>query len=474
MGDISAIIDIRVIQGGMGFAVSGPGLASAVSREGQLGVVSETGPDISFVRGLQNGDPTYELRDAVDHFPNQDIAQRILKRFFIEGGKAPDEKYSLNQFPTFKRTSDTEFKLRHEIIEDTLVLGAFAEAYLAKKGHTNPVGANFLNKIEWAQLPTLYGAMLAGIDVVLIGAGFPKDIPEILTAFSSGNIGKMAIPINGEPHSITFDPGRIVKTTLKKPIFLGVVGNHLGVKGLPNADGYIFEGPLAGGHNPPARSKTVNGKGEPLYGPKDDMNFELLASLLKQHGGHQPYWLAGNYATRLAEALSYGARGVQVGTPFAFCQESRITPELKQRALTEILLGARTYTSARASPTGYPFKELLISGTMAFQEEYEARKRLCNLGNLVTITKDADGNIITRCPAEPVDAYIRKGGNLEETVGRKCLCNGLTATIGLGMPGELPIMTSGADFTAVEEIVARHGKIYYAKDVINYVFDKSH
>jgi len=473
MLDMGNMLDKKIIQGGMGVGVSGHKLARKVSCYGQLGVVSATGPDILLVRGLQHGDITGELRDALEHFPNQDISRRILDKFFIEGGKETHERYILNQFPAFEKTSDTEFILTNKDLEDSLIAGAFVEVYLAKKGHTNPVGANFLNKIGLAQLPTLYGTMLAGIDVVLIGAGFPTDIPEIIDAFVSGNAGKMFIPISDKKYSIVFDPKRFFKTELSRPVFLGIVGNHLGVRGLPHADGYVFEGPIAGGHNPPARSKALNGIGEPLYGPKDDMNFELLAAQLKRNGGHQPYWLAGNYATRLAEALSYGASGVQVGTPFAFCKDSMITPELKRQALIEILNGAKAYTSARASPTGFPFKELLVTETLAFTKIYEERVRVCDLGHLVEIYEDPAGKLMTRCPAGPVKTYVQKGGNLEYTVGRKCLCNGLTSTIGLGMPGEKPLITSGADFTAVKDLVAKHGMEYSVENVIDYILEKS-
>ena len=465
----------KIVQGGMGVGVSRWRLAQRVSRYGQLGVISATAPDNLLIRGLQNGDPDGELREALEQFPNQDIARRIFERFFIKGGKAPGERYILNQFPAFERTGDSEFMLRNKELEDTLVAGAFVEVYLAKRGHTNPIGANFLNKIGWAQLPTLYGTMLAGVDVVLIGAGFPRDIPEILSSFVLRDVGKMSIPVSGKKYNILFDPKRFATNRLSRPIFLGIVGNHIGMRGISNADGFVVEGTIAGGHNPPARSKLLNDIGEPLYGLKDEIDFEFVATQLKQNGGHQCYWLAGNYATRLAEALSRGASGVQVGTPFAFCTESGITPELKQRALTAILAGAKAYTNARASPTGFPFKELLVPGTIAFPEVYAERERRCDIGFLAELYEDDKGNIVTRCPAEPEDTYRRKGGRLEDTVGRKCLCNGLSATIGLGMPGmpgEQPLMTSGADFTAVKDLVKKHGFEYSAEQVIDYILNK--
>ena len=229
MGNLDTIRNIKIIQGGMGVGVSRHYLAQAVSCSGQLGVISATAPDILLIRGLQNGDSTGELRDALKEFPNQTIAERIVERFFIKGGKDSGENYRLNGFPTFEKISDTEFRLKNTDLEDTLVAGAFVEVHRAKKGHTNPIGANFLNKIEFAQLPTLYGAMLAGIDVTLIGAGFPREIPEILTSFISGNVGKMSVSVSGIPAGdrryILFDPKRFNGTGLKRPVFLGIVGN---------------------------------------------------------------------------------------------------------------------------------------------------------------------------------------------------------------------------------------------------------
>ena len=158
---------------------------------------------------------------------------------------------------------------------------------------------------------------------------------------------------------------------------------------------------------------------------------------------------------------------MQVGTPFGYCRESGIAPELKQRALDAILAGATVYTDPRASPTGFPFKVLQVPGTLADQEVYEARRRKCDLGYLVEIYESPEGEIATRCPSEPRSVYVQRGGNPEDLEGRKCICNALTATIGLGMPGEKPILTSGADLTAVTELVAKHGTDYSATQVID-------
>ena len=82
----------------------------------------------------------------------------------------------------------------------------------------------------------------------------------------------------------------------------------------------------------------------------------------------------------------------------------------------------------------------------------------------------ADGSIGYRCPAEPVATYVAKGGLAADTVGRRCLCNGLPAAIGLGQVTadglEPALVTSGTDLSWVEPLVARAGRDYGAEDVL--------
>ena len=88
---------------------------------------------------------------------------------------------------------------------------------------------------------------------------------------------------------------------------------------------------------------------------------------------------------------------------------------------------------------------------------YEARARLCDLSYLRQPYERGDGTVGYRCAAEPVHMYVRKGGAVEDTVGRKCLCNGLTATIGLGQHrkdgyDEDPLVTLGEDLGVPREL----------------------
>jgi len=166
-----------VLQGGMGVAVSGWRLAREVSRLGQLGVVSGTGIDTVLVRRLQDGDPGGHMRRAMSRFPVADVAEAILDRYFIPGGRPPGTPY--RRLPLLTVAGD-------RLQRGALALGAFVEVALAKEGHGRPVGINLLAKIELATLPTLYGAMLAGVDVVLMGAGIPLEIPGALDRLARG------------------------------------------------------------------------------------------------------------------------------------------------------------------------------------------------------------------------------------------------------------------------------------------------
>ena len=82
-----------IIQGGMGVGVSNWTLARAVSRQGQLGVVSGTLLPVVLARRLQQGDPEGHVRRALARFPVAAVAQRILADWFIPDGKAGEKPY---------------------------------------------------------------------------------------------------------------------------------------------------------------------------------------------------------------------------------------------------------------------------------------------------------------------------------------------------------------------------------------------
>lgn len=147
-----------------------------------------------------------------------------------------------------------------------------------------------------------------------------------------------------------------------------------------------------------------------------------------------------------------------------------------RRALVQKALDgkAEVFTDPLASPTGFPFKVAKLEGTLSDPELYAKRQRRCDLGFLREVYRKEDGAIGYRCPAEPVDSYVAKGGKIEDTVNRKCLCNGLVADVGhpqrLGDGTlELPVVTLGDDFVHAGQF-CRDGKPdYTAADVIRVI-----
>ena len=465
----------KIIQGGMGAGVSSWTLAQAVSRAGQLGVVSGTALDVILARRLQVGDPGGHMRRALERFPIPGVAQRILDRYFVPGGKPADKPFKAKPLPSEKPSKQ---------LEELLVASNFVEVYLAKDGHDGPVGINYLEKIQSPTLPSIYGAMLAGVTYILMGAGIPRAIPGILDRLARREAVEMRIDVHGadrgEEFVASFDPNAFCNgeaPELERPEFIAIVSSStlatmLARKASGRVDGFIVEGPTAGGHNAPPRGKmTLSVEGEPIYHERDHADLEAIGAL------GLPFWLAGSFAEpeRLVEALRLGAAGVQVGTAFAYCEESGLTSELKDRVLAMSREGAvRIFTDPVASPTGFPFKVLLLDDSQSNAEVYARRARICDLGYLRHAYKKSDGAIGWRCPSEPIEDYLRKGGDEADTVGRKCVCNGLMANIGLGQSlrdgdVERALVTSGDDAVNVARFLKSGQSTYSAADVIAYL-----
>jgi nitronate monooxygenase len=165
---------------------------------------------------------------------------------------------------------------------------------------------------------------------------------------------------------------------------------------------------------------------------------------------------------------------VQIGTPFAFCEESGVNAALKRDVCALARTGqARIHTDPFASPTGFPFKVLQHPKTLSDPTLAAERTRICDLGYLREVYIKADGTPGYRCAGEPIEDYVRKGGNGANTIGRKCLCNGLLATVGLGQRhadhAELPLITAGHDVTNLARFMTDGHDLYRASDVIGAV-----
>ncbi|HEY5028757.1 MAG TPA: nitronate monooxygenase [Candidatus Angelobacter sp.] len=462
----------KIIQGGMGAGVSDWRLANAVSRLGQLGVASGTALEQIMARRLQDGDCGGHIRRALDEFPFPAMAERIWHSYYIPGGKQERESYKL--LPMHSLDSPVELR-------ELCIAANFVEVFLAREGHDNPVGINFLEKIQMPHLPSIYGAMLAGVEYVLMGAGIPLKIPGVLDQLARHEAASYELYVTGaqpgDDTTMTFAPRAFMECDLpplKLPKFLAIIASNtlaatMVKKANGKVDGFVIEGPTAGGHNAPPRGKVqLNAAGEPIYGERDHVDLDKVREL------GLPFWLAGEYGSpeKVQEALAAGAIGVQVGTAFAFCDESGLRGDYKQELISKALAGtARVFTDPLASPTGFPFKVAQLEGTLSDDNVYSARPRICDLGFLREAYRTAEGKVGFRCPGEPTTLYVSKGGKLENTVGRKCLCNALVANIGQpqrrkGKHVEPAMITSGDDLKNIPQFLAAGQTSYGAADVI--------
>ena len=156
-----------------------------------------------------------------------------------------------------------------------------------------------------------------------------------------------------------------------------------------------------------------------------------------------------------------------------------MAPHLREAVISRILSqqvveGSAVFTDPNASPTGFPFKVVQLPGTQSERSVYEDRPRKCDLGYLRQVAVREDGAIVYLCASEPVEDYVRKGGKVEDTVDRKCLCNALLANVGLGQAQEdgyqeSPLLTAGDDLVQVGQFLRSGQTSYQARDVLSHL-----
>ena len=468
----------------MGIRISNWKLARSVAEVGQLGIVSGTVMDTMLVRELQDGDKAGDVRRALAAFPDQGMVDRIMDKYFIEGGK--DENKPYKNLPMWTTTPP------QGLLEAT-ILANFIEVWLAKHDDEGNlldgiVGINLLTKVELPNIPSLYGAMLGGVDYVIMGAGIPMQIPGILDSLSEAEDCSLDITTAGVPKdqpnpALHFSPKGFweaagkpeLAKNIDRPAFLPIVSSVVLAKSMlkratgkgptKGIQGFIIELNTAGGHNAPPRgfrydpvakshALELNERGEPVYGPKD---YPDLKQFAKATNG-MPFWLAGSYAKpeRFQEVIEMGGTGVQVGSIFSLCQESGLKDDIKADILRQINDGdLQIFTDPVASPTGFPFKVLELGDSLSEEKKYEERPRVCNLGYLRTAYMKDDGKVGYRCPSEPIKDWLKKGGEMEATEGRKCLCNALAANA--GFPQVSPHKKDGETERYIEEILITCG-----------------
>lgn len=272
------------------------------------------------------------------------------------------------------------------------VAANFAEVFLAREGHDGLVGINFLEKIQFPTLPSVFGAMLAGVDYVLMGAGIPRTIPGVLDQFARGESAKLKIDVEdtlpGEDFYSSFDPAAFCGGLLRRP---------------------------------GARAET----------PAISRHRRL------GHAGDNPR----------AQIQRPGQRLHRRG-------RDRRRPQ--RPAARHAAIEHRRRTHLRSCNCPAPC-----------QTTYPCRRAY----------RKPDGTIGYRCPAEPVEDYVRKGGTIEETHGRECVCNGLVGTIGLpqvnfGNISGLPLVTASNEIVNVSQFLQPDRDSYTAAEVVSLLLGK--
>lgn len=504
--------NIRLIQGGMGVYVSNWRLARAVAIEKPgitAGTVSGTGLDVVYVRLLQLGDPGGYIRrslSAFDHQFNINIGQKIIDRYFIEGGKSPTSRYKYSPVqvvqmmdggdvipPQSQDDKPVLLQMDKETVE-LVIATAFAEVWLAKNEHNGNIFINLMKKVEIPLIFAMYGAMLAGVDGIVVGAGNPEGLPAVCSKLANHEAVTFDLPVlyreAGEKFQLHFDPksvadGNLTNTPLRKPAFLAIVSHENLVNALAQSatrapDGFIIEHHTAGGHNAgPQGPMKIDEIGQPVYGVLDEPDLEAIRN------AGLPFWLAGGYGSRekLMMAMKAGAQGVQVGSSFALAEESGIKPTYRSAIFDELKKDADESSmifTSQFSPTGFPFKVVQLADTLSEETVYQSRRRVCDIGLLQQrgISKPGEDGVrrmFHRCPAATEADFIKKRGLPQNSTGKRCLCNGLLAAVGLGQGGihngemmeEPAIVTLGNHLEGIRKF-SRNGQYsYWAQDVVN-------
>lgn len=419
----------RLIQAGMGIHISSARLANATSRLGALGVVSGAALRHIVLEDIRSSDT--EAIDLAKLFPVASYVEEALA--YMPGGKKHKHAIPVD-------TPDP----RHNALPRRLsAIAAFVEVMRAKRGHHGKIGINIMWKCPLTALPSIYGAMLAGVDALLCGAGVPMELPDIVARIRAGQ-NMEYMPLTGTGTNVRLDIDEDTKEvhhiwdSLKAPKLLPILSNFAFSKRIletwlkkyqTSPFAFILENHAAGGHNAPPRNKST-------FGDDDDIEtyFKKVLSL------DLPIYIAGafeNGGTReeFETWTARGAYGVQVGSRFALCEESGMRDDLRKQILERNRNGGvEIKTDHQASPTGYPIKIAQLPGTISEKALWQARQRVCNKKYLVRshFQEQSDGTTKETyiCAAMSPEEYARLGGDPAETEGKVCLCNGLLSTAG--------------------------------------------
>ena len=270
----------------MGAGVSNWRLARAVSRLGHLGVVSGTALDQILVRRLQDGDPGGNMRRGLDHFPFREMAERIQREYYIPGGKRESAPYKT--LPLHEKTARGSGK---SCVSQPTSL----RCLLRMMATTIRWASTTWKKLTSAPfLPCTSHACRKG-RYVLIGAGIPVKIPDVLDNFVHHQPATYPLHVSGAQRARKRSWRSIPRSSWWE------IFRHSSVHGFSQSFPRMYsaaailreptaawkdsssKGHTAGGHNAPPRGKLqVDGTGEVIYGERDRVKIDKI----RQFGGH--------------------------------------------------------------------------------------------------------------------------------------------------------------------------------------------
>lgn len=338
-------IPVPIIQGGMGVGVSLFPLAGAVAREGGIGIVSSACLD------------------------------RLVSR------------------RTGKKVNSYE--------------AAFDEVSMAKAGG-GFAGINIMCALARDYNDSVKGALDAGADVIISGAGLPLTLPAVQNPKDTA-----LIPI--------VSSARALEIICKKWEKLGY-----------RPDAVVLEGPLAGGHLGFKMDQIdiESNRLENLLPPVKDM--------AKKYGDF-PVIVAGGIYTYedIASFMKAGASGVQMGTRFLATEESSASPDYK-RSVVDAQDEDIIVAFDPGSPCGLPFR-IIKQSPMYVSALSRKRTPKCDKGYV--LQKDNEGKFSV-CPAKVSNEH------------HFCICNGLLSSASYNADTEEPLYTVGTNASRVDKIMS--------------------
>jgi nitronate monooxygenase len=338
-------IKLPIIQGGMGVGVSLSPLAKAVATEGGLGIISSA---------------------CIDRLVSRRTGRKVNT---------------------------------YEAVKEEITCAKIKNGF---------VGINIMAALGRDYTDSVKGAIDAGADTIISGAGLPLNLPAIQPPKDTA-----LIPI--------VSSARALDIICKKWEKLGY-----------RPDAVVLEGPLAGGHLG-FRIDQVDlesNKLENLLPPVKDMAKKF---------GDFPVIVAGGIYTHddIVRFIDKGADGVQMGTRFLATEESSATMAYKnavvQASDDDIIVAHRP-----GSPCGLPFR-VIKQSPMYVSALVRRREPKCDKGYV--LMKDADGKY-TICPAK------------EDNKDYFCICNGLLSSSGYNANEEEALYTVGTNASRVDKIMS--------------------